>query len=82
MCSYRNPYQPETVAKDADSFDERSDDKGAEPEGLAMTEIDGRCGIAVYIQCLLLLLMVLLRLVFVAVAVVVLLLLVVLLFLL
>lgn len=26
-----------------DSFDGRSDDKGAEPEGLAMAEIDGRC---------------------------------------
>lgn len=25
-----------------DSFDERSDDKGPEPEGLAMAEIDGR----------------------------------------
>ena len=31
-----------TVSTDADSFDTRSDDKGAEPEGLAITEIDGR----------------------------------------
>ncbi|CAN0537720.1 unnamed protein product, partial [Laminaria digitata] len=27
---------------DADTFDERSDDKGPEPEGLAIAEIDGR----------------------------------------
>ncbi|CAN0479244.1 unnamed protein product, partial [Scytosiphon promiscuus] len=31
-----------TASTDADSFDGRSDDKGAEPEGLAMAEIDGR----------------------------------------
>ena len=30
------------ASTDADSFDERSDDKGPEPEGLAITEIDGR----------------------------------------
>ena len=33
---------PYILSADADTFDGRSDDKGAEPEGLAMAEIDGR----------------------------------------
>lgn len=37
----RRLYHAVTLS-DADTFDERSDDKGPEPEGLVMAEIDGR----------------------------------------
>ena len=33
---------PFSAVAGVDTFDGRSDDKGAEPEGLAMAEIDGR----------------------------------------
>lgn len=41
LLCFRQPLT-NTASAAADSFDGRSDDKGAEPEGLAIAEIDGR----------------------------------------